>query len=330
MPTYEHNLQVAVEAERQGFDMVLSMMKYRGFGGETGFWDSCLESFTLMAGLAAATKRVELFPSVTLPAHHPAVVARMVATIDDISGGRCGLNIVTGWNKAEYEQMGLWRGSGYYTSRYDYAKEFLAVMKGLWENGSFSYEGEHFHVSDCQAYPQPRHPIRIVCAGQSPAGARFVAEHGDRNFVQAGPDRLAQIVANLKEAGTEFGRKVGTFAVFHLIADETDEKAAAITRRIVERADLGAINNFIASARLDTNPKGISEFQATGMSRPPEEGNSAFMTIPVIHGSYETAAEKIEQIFRDTGIDGMLLSFPDFVNGIHNFGERIRPRLSAS
>src|SRR5260221_238615 len=83
------------EAEAQGFDMILSMMKYRGFGGDTGYWDACLETFTLMAALAAVTSRVELFPSVTLPALHPAVVARMVSTIDDISGGRCGLNIVT-------------------------------------------------------------------------------------------------------------------------------------------------------------------------------------------------------------------------------------------
>ena len=68
------------EAERQELDFVLSMMKYRGFGGQTGYWDACLETFTLMAGLAAATSRIGLFPSVTLLAHHPAVCARMVAT----------------------------------------------------------------------------------------------------------------------------------------------------------------------------------------------------------------------------------------------------------
>ena len=48
-PTYQHNLEISVAAEKQGLDFVLSMMKFRGFGGETGYWDSCLESFTLMA-----------------------------------------------------------------------------------------------------------------------------------------------------------------------------------------------------------------------------------------------------------------------------------------
>jgi len=62
------------------------MMKFRGFAGETGHWDACLESFSLMSALAAVTNRIGLFPSVTLLARHPAYVARIMATLDDISG----------------------------------------------------------------------------------------------------------------------------------------------------------------------------------------------------------------------------------------------------
>lgn len=327
MPTYEHNRQIAVEAEKQGFDMILSMMKYRGFGGETGFWDACLETFTLMAALATATTRLELFPSVTLPAHHPAVIARMVATIDDISNGRCGLNIVTGWNKAEYQQMGLWRGDTYYKQRYEYAREYLKVLKGLWENGRFSFDGPNFHLEDCECYPQPKHKIRIVSAGQSPAGADFVAEHADRNFVQAGTERLTEIVRTIKAAGEKYKRQVGTFAVFHIISAPTDREAVAETEKIVADADEVAIGNFIASAMLDTNPQGISEYQTKGRTRPPEDGNSAFMTIPVVFGSYKTVAEKLNAIIEKTGIDGVLCSFPDFVSGIRDFGERVRPLM---
>jgi len=82
-PTFEHNKAISIEAEQQGLDFVLSMMKYRGFGGETGYWDSCLESFTLMAALATVTERVGLFPSISILSQHPAVVARMVTTIDE-------------------------------------------------------------------------------------------------------------------------------------------------------------------------------------------------------------------------------------------------------
>ena len=65
-PTFEHNKQVALEAERQSLDFILSMMEYKGFGGETSYWDNCLETFTLMAGLAAVTEKIGLFPTVTV------------------------------------------------------------------------------------------------------------------------------------------------------------------------------------------------------------------------------------------------------------------------
>ncbi len=228
LPTYEHNKAIALAAEDSGFDMILSMMKYRGFGGSTGYWDQCLESFTLMAGLAAVTKRLELFPTVTIPVVHPALAARYVATIDDISGGRCGLNIVTGWNRDEYDQMGLWPGDEYYTERYDYAGEYVSVLREIWKHGRVTMETEHFTLNDCTVLPQPRSEITIVSAGQSPAGAKFVSKHADRNFVQAGPEKLAEIVSRVKGFGKDQGRDVGTYAVFHLIADEDAGRARAI------------------------------------------------------------------------------------------------------
>ena len=129
-PTFEHNKAISIEAEKQGLDFVLSMMKFRGFGGETGFWDACLESFTLMAGLAGVTNKIELFPSIALLSQHPAVTARMIATIDDISEGRCGLNIVTGWNSPEYKQMNLWPGDSHYERRYKYATDQNWIQSG--------------------------------------------------------------------------------------------------------------------------------------------------------------------------------------------------------
>ena len=74
----------------------------------------------------------------TLP---PAMVARMAVTIDSIAPGRFGVNIVSGWQKAEYEQMGLWPGDEYFGHRYDYAAEYVAVMKELWEKGESNFKG---------------------------------------------------------------------------------------------------------------------------------------------------------------------------------------------
>ena len=108
-PSFELNKRTTLNAERYGLDFVLSMIKLRGFGGKSEFWDHNLESFTLMAGLAAVTSRIRLFATVPTLAVPPAICARMCSTIDSISNGLFGLNVITGWQRQEYLHMGLWR-----------------------------------------------------------------------------------------------------------------------------------------------------------------------------------------------------------------------------
>lgn len=88
MPTFELNKKIIQKAETSGFDFAVAMTKFRGFGGETEFWEHALETFTLTAGLAAVTSRIELFPTAATLIMPPAIVARMAATIDSISQGR--------------------------------------------------------------------------------------------------------------------------------------------------------------------------------------------------------------------------------------------------
>jgi pyrimidine oxygenase len=104
MPTFDLNKKIVQKAESYGFDFALSMIKLRGFGGVTEHWDHCLESFTLMAGIAAVTRKIKLFASTAILTLPPAVVARMAVTVDSIAPGRFGINIVTGWQAAEYVQ----------------------------------------------------------------------------------------------------------------------------------------------------------------------------------------------------------------------------------
>lgn len=326
-PTYQHNLDISLAAERQGLDFVLSMMKFRGFGGDTGYWDSCLESFTLMAGLAAATSTIGLFPSISILSQHPAVVARMVATIDDISGGRCGLNIVTGWNRPEYVQMGMWPGDEHYQRRYQYAAEYVQILQSLWQTGRASWEGEYFQLEDCSVLPQPNRDIPLVCAGQSPAGREFVANHADHQFVLTSEDNLVTSVKDIRERSAETGRDVGIYALFHMIVADTDEQARAEVDAIIAGADHGAISNILASADLDTNKGGTADQLKAALDQDVEAGNMAFMGIPVIYGSPDTVATRIEGIVARTGIDGMLFSWPDFVAGIERFGTDVMPKL---
>src|SRR6201994_1077466 len=120
-PSFALNRDATLLAEKYGFEFVLSMVKLRGFGGETEFWDHALESFTLMAGPAPVTERIRLYASPAVLTLPPAIVARMASTIDSIAPGRFGINIVSGWAEAEYSQMGMWPGQDYYENCYLYS-----------------------------------------------------------------------------------------------------------------------------------------------------------------------------------------------------------------
>src|SRR5471032_1592070 len=146
-PTFDLNKQIVQRAEHYNLDFALSMIKLRGFGGKSEFWDHNLDSFTLMAGLAAVTRRIKLFASVAVLTLPPAIAARMAVTIDSIAPGRFGINIVSGWAKTEYEQMGLWPGEAHFARRYDYSTEYVRIMRALWETGHCDLQGGFFQMT---------------------------------------------------------------------------------------------------------------------------------------------------------------------------------------
>ena len=155
LPSFDLNLEVVRKAERFGFDFALSMIKLHGFGGPSQFWDYNLESFTLMAGLAAVTSRIKLFATCAVLTVPPPFAARMAVTIDSIAHGRFGVNIISGWQRREYTQMGIWPGAEHYRRRYDYCAEYVTIMRELWETGRSDFRGDFFQMDDCRC-PPPR------------------------------------------------------------------------------------------------------------------------------------------------------------------------------
>ena len=102
----------------------------------------------------------------------PAFAARMAVTIDSIAPGRFGMNIVSGWQPTEYQQMGLWPGEAHFAKRYEYCFEYVTVMKELWQHGRSDHKGEFFTMDDCRLEPRPSTRIEIVGAAQSDRGMR--------------------------------------------------------------------------------------------------------------------------------------------------------------
>src|SRR3569623_90977 len=224
MPSFELNKTIVQKAEGYGFDFALSMIKLRGFGGKTQFWEHNLESFTLMAGLAAVTSRIKTSATaatLTMPAP---IVARMASTIDSSAPGRFGINLITGWQKAEYDQMGLWPGESHYKDRYNYLAEYATVLKELMETGVSNFKGQYLQMEDCRVSPNP-HDVKIICAGSSDEGLAFTAQYADYSFAlgkgTTTPSAFAPVNTRLAAAKARSGRVVGSFILFMFIADET-------------------------------------------------------------------------------------------------------------
>ena len=148
-PSFDLNREIVAKAERFGFDFAMSMIKLHGFGGPSQFWDYNLESFTLMAGLAAVTSQIQLFATCAVLTLPPPIAARMAVTIDSISHGRFGVNIISGWQRREYTQMGIWPGSEHYSRRYEYCAEYVTIMQDLWKTGRSDFKGDFFRMDDC-------------------------------------------------------------------------------------------------------------------------------------------------------------------------------------
>ncbi|WOI58023.1 pyrimidine utilization protein A [Palleronia sp. LCG004] len=326
MPSFDLNRKVVQKAEGYGLEFALSMIKLRGFGGKTEFWDHNLESFTLMAGLAAVTSRIKLFASTAILTLPPALVARMVATMDSIAPGRCGVNIVTGWAKNEYTQMDVWPGDEYFGYRYQYANEYVQVMRELWETGSSDFKGEHFSMEDCKLSPRPT-AAKVVAAGQSAKGLKFAAEQADYNFVMGiginTPMAVAEGVGNLMSAAQEAGRDVGAYVLFMIIADDTDEKAMARWEELRSGVDADALAWMADQGSKDTTADDTSTARHINLP----EGAVNF-NMGTLVGSHESVARMLEEVAGIDGVKGIMMTFDDFLVGLDTFGQKIQPLMT--
>jgi len=327
MPSFALNRTIVEKAERFGFEFALSMIKLHGFGGPSQFWDHNLESFTLMAGLAAVTNRIKLYASTAVLTLPPAIVARMASTIDSIAPGRFGVNIVSGWAEAEYSQMGMWPGAEHYARRYEYSAEYVTVMKELWSKGQSDFKGAWFKMDDCRLSPRPSVMPSIVSAGQSDIGMKFAAEYADYNFCLGEgvntPTKCAGTIGRLMAAVKECpGSKTGAYALFMVIADETDAAAQAKWEAYKAGKDLDALKWLGEQAGADD--KADPGSTAASMVNPVSAVN---LNMGTLVGSYAHVASMLDELDTVEGMAGVMLTFDDFILGMQAFGERIQPLM---
>lgn len=327
MPSFNLNKTIAVSAEKHGLDFLLSMIKLRGFGGKTEFWEYGLESFTLMAGLAAVTERIKIFatcPTLIIP---PAFAARMCNTIDSISHGRFGLNLITGWQPPEYTQMGLWPGDDHFRDRYTMLDEYAQILRELWESGRSDFKGRYYTMDDCLVRPKPEGDMKIICAGSSDAGLAFSAKWADYAFCLGvgvnTPTAFASNNERLAKALEKTGRSVSVFVLVMVIAAETDEEAMERWQHLNAGVDIDAIawlaeQGAKDKVNIDTNVRQLAA---------PE--GAVNINMGTLVGSYASVARMLDEMAEVPNTGGVLLTFDDFVLGIEAFGTHIQPLMKS-
>ena len=177
---WEDNLTAAQIADRAGLEFVLPIARWKGFGGKNRVREWSFETFTWAAGLAAATEHIGLFMTVHVPLVHPLYAAKSLATVDHISQGRAGLNIVCGWNPKEFGMF----GTPLVEKGYDQAAEWIEIV-------------ERLYASD-EPFDHRRHLLPAQGRGQ-PAGQPAAAAPGDheRRLRRAGPRFRGRPIATI-------------------------------------------------------------------------------------------------------------------------------------
>jgi probable F420-dependent oxidoreductase len=144
---------MARRAEELGFDSVWvgDHLLYRfADGTSSGPW----EAWTSLAGLAAATTRIQLGPLVACTAFHsPQMLAKQAATVDEISGGRLVLGLGAGWNETEFRAFGI-----PYDHRISRFAEAFTIIRTLLRDGQIDFDGEYYTARDCELLPRPTRP----------------------------------------------------------------------------------------------------------------------------------------------------------------------------
>jgi G6PDH family F420-dependent oxidoreductase len=196
--------------ERAGYSAVWCADHFLSRGRRT---DPVLECWTTLAAAGARTRTIRIGSWVTnVMNRHPSVLARMAATVQDLSAGRLALGLGIGGHPSEHEALGIFFPSA--RERVERLEEAAQVLRLLWTGGPVSFEGRYYQLRDAHAYPVPNPPPLIIVAGESRGGARLAARAGDAwttttegldRYLRAYEDALAELGRRRQETAILVG-----------------------------------------------------------------------------------------------------------------------------
>jgi len=322
--TWPTNLAIAQTADKYGYEAMVPVARWRGFGGESNFNGTNFETYTWAAGLGQATKDICVLTTSHVPTIHPIVAAKQATTVDHITNGRFALNIVCGWFTPELEMFGVPQME--HDTRYDHAAEWVEVMKLLWSREEdFDYEGKFIKVNRGFAMPKPvQKPFpALMNAGGSEKGRHFAAKHCDIAFVVLTSHNLdegrAQIDAFRRLAREEYGREIQIWGNGYVVHGDTQQEAdAELNRYVVEKGDEQAVERLMQVVGLQSHvfPTHVLDWFRFHLK-------AGWGGYPLV-GTPDRIVGELSKL-SDIGFDGILLSWVDYLAGLERWNKEVMP-----
>jgi FMNH2-dependent dimethyl sulfone monooxygenase len=322
---YDYNKQLAVIAERAGFDYALSQVRYTASYGAEKQQEST--SFSLALGLA--TERLKIIAAVHPGLWQPAVLAKLVATADNITNGRFAVNVVSGWFKDEFTAIGEpWLE---HDERYRRSAEFIQALREIWTKDQANLAGDFYRLRDYNQQPKPHavegrpHP-EIFQGGNSSAARENGGRYADWYFSNGKDfDGVTEQVGDLRRIAAEAGRTDGPrFGLNGFVIVRDSEKEAKDTlREIVAKADTEAVEGFggaVTQAGASTGDK--KGMWADSKFEDLVQYNDGFKTQLI--GTAEQVAERIVE-YKKLGVNLTLCAFLHFQEEVEAFGKDVLP-----
>lgn len=315
------NVAVAQAADDAGLDFLLPVSRWRGYEGATDPQGTSFETITWACGLLAQTRRITVFATVHVPMVHPLFAAKQFVTADHIGAGRFGLNVVCGWNEAEFEMFGIPRDA---ERRYEYAREWLDIVKLAWSRkDTFDYAGSFFDLARVRAEPKPCDGSRplLLNAGQSPEGRAFAHENCDILFSSPPNNDLSLWRSHLDQMrATAPDDGLGpVFTAAMVICRRTRAEAEEFHRYCLAHPDEAAIDLLVESKQR--SGRGLTE---DGVAKVRDQMSKA--TAVYIIGDPDDVATAFADMHA-AGVAGIAMLMPNQRHDLPLFVDEVLPRL---
>ncbi|WP_329092901.1 MULTISPECIES: LLM class flavin-dependent oxidoreductase [unclassified Streptosporangium] len=322
--TLDYLSQVARAAEAAGFEAALTPV---GAG--------CPDPLVACSAVAARTDRLKLLvafrPGFTLPT----LLAQQAQTLQEISGGRLLLNVVTGGDPREQRAYGDFLD---HDARYERTGEFIEVLRRTWAGEPFDHLGAHYRVSGGGLATALPDTPDIYFGGASPAAERVAAAGADVYLMWGEPPAMiAERVARMRGLAAEAGRELRFGIRLHVIARDTSEEAWAHARRLLDGMDPDRIAAAQARfARMDSVGQRRMADLHGGSADALEISPNLWAGVGLVRegagtalvGSYAEVAERIRE-YADLGLSEFVLSGWPHLEEAWRVGDFVLPRLAA-